>query len=84
MRAFIRGSDGALWTRSWNGSSWTGWSSLGGALTSGPAISARPDGIYDVVVRGTDGALPPQGLHPGRRLDGLGLAGRRLPVRGRA
>ena len=42
MRAVIRGSDGALWTRSWNGSSWTGWVSLGGALTSGPAISARP------------------------------------------
>jgi hypothetical protein len=56
MRAVIRGSDGALWTRSWGGSSWTGWSSLGGSLSSGPSISARPDGVYDVVVRGLDGA----------------------------
>ena len=52
MRAFIRGSDGALWTRSWNGSVWSSWSSLGGVLTSGPAVSARPNGTYDVVVRG--------------------------------
>jgi hypothetical protein len=56
MRAFIRGSDGALWTRSWNGTTWTGWSSLGGTLTSGPSASARPGGIYDVVVRGTENA----------------------------
>jgi hypothetical protein len=53
MRAFIRGSDGALWTRTWNGTAWSSWSSLGGLLTSGPAVSARPNGIYDVVVRGT-------------------------------
>jgi hypothetical protein len=57
MRAVIRGSDGALWTRSWDGSSWTAWTSLGGELTSGPSISARPDGVYDVVARGTDGAV---------------------------
>ena len=30
MRAVIRGTDGALWTRSWDGASWTGWTSLGG------------------------------------------------------
>ena len=55
MRAFIRGSDGALWTRTWDGASWTSWTSLGGSLSSGPAASVRPDGIYDVVVRGADG-----------------------------
>ncbi len=57
MRVFIRGHDNALWTRSWNGSSWSGWSSLGGVLTSGPAAMARPGGIYDVFVRGTDNAI---------------------------
>src|SRR4051812_16581667 len=56
MRAFIRGSDGALWTRTWDGTNWTGWSSLGGVLTSGPAASVRPGGIYDVVARGTNGS----------------------------
>ena len=55
MRTFIRGTDGALWTRTWDGAAWTPWTSLGGALTSGPAASARPDGVYDVVVRGADG-----------------------------
>ena len=56
MRVFIRGSDAALWTRTWDGSAWTSWSSLGGVLTSGPAVSARPNGSYDVVVRGIDNA----------------------------
>jgi hypothetical protein len=57
IRAVIRGSDGALWTRSWDGSSWTGWTSLGGQISSGPSISARPDGVYDVVARGMDGSV---------------------------
>ncbi len=57
MRLFVRGRDGALWTRSWNGSTWSSWSSLGGQLTSGPTAMARPGGIYDVFGRGTDGAI---------------------------
>ena len=80
MRAVIRGSDGALWTRSWDGSSWTAWTSLGGILSSGPSISARPDGIYDVVARGTDGAAHHKAVHAGRRLVGVGVAGRAFPV----
>jgi hypothetical protein len=55
-RVFIRGTDSALWTRTWNGTTWTNWSSLGGSLTSGPAVGTRPDGVYDVVVRGPDNA----------------------------
>jgi hypothetical protein len=54
MRVFVRGTDGALWTKSWNGSSWSPWSSLGGVLTSGPVVSVRPGGVYDVFVRGSD------------------------------
>ena len=70
MRAFIRGSDGALWTRSWDGSSWSAWSSLGGVLTSGPAASARPNGDYDVVVRGTDGGYHHRAFTPGEGWSG--------------
>jgi hypothetical protein len=55
MRIFVRGTDGAVWTRSWNGSSWSGWSSLGGVATSGPAAITRGN-IYDVFVRGGDNA----------------------------
>ena len=81
MRAVIRGSDGALWTRSWNGSSWTGWTSLGGVADL-RARDQRPP-RRDLRRRGPRHRrrLPPQGLHAGRRLDGLGAAGRRLPVR---
>ena len=64
MRLFVRGRDGALWTRSWNGSAWSGWSSLGGQLTSGPAAMARPGGIYDVFVRGTDNAIHHRAFTP--------------------
>jgi hypothetical protein len=55
MRMFVRGTDGAVWTRSWNGSTWSGWSSLGGVATSGPTAITR-GGIYDVFVRGGDNA----------------------------
>jgi hypothetical protein len=55
MRMFVRGTDGAVWTRSWNGSSWSGWSSLGGVATSGPVAITRGN-IYDVFVRGGDNA----------------------------
>ena len=64
MRVFIRGRDNALWTRSWTGSSWSGWSSLGGSLTSGPAAMARPGGIYDVFVRGPDNAIHHRSFTP--------------------
>ena len=55
MRMFVRGTDGAVWTRSWNGSSWSGWSSIGGVATSGPVAITRGN-IYDVFVRGGDNA----------------------------
>jgi hypothetical protein len=36
---------------------WSGWTSLGGALTSAPAAATNQDGTIDVFVRGTDNAL---------------------------
>ena len=33
---------------------WLGWESLGGVLTSGPAVSSWSNGRLDVFVRGTD------------------------------
>jgi hypothetical protein len=81
MRVFIRGRDNALWTRSWNGTAWSAWSSLGGSLTSGPAAMARPGGIYDVFVRGPDRAMwirtftPAGGWTPWASLGGAFLSG---------
>jgi hypothetical protein len=51
---FVRGTDNALWHRSWDGTTWSAWDSLGGILTSNPkAVSQGPNSI-DVFVRGTD------------------------------
>src|SRR5262249_56052520 len=36
---------------------WSGWESLGGVLTSGPAVCSWSSGRLDVFVRGTDNAL---------------------------
>ncbi|HEX6275798.1 MAG TPA: hypothetical protein VFZ53_22305 [Polyangiaceae bacterium] len=34
----VRGSDGALWFQRWDSNHWIGWRSLGGKLTSSPAL----------------------------------------------
>jgi len=53
--------DNALWMNSWTGSAWTGWSSLGGILTSDPAAvvygTAYGTAHIAVFARGTDNAL---------------------------
>ncbi len=54
---FVQGTDGALWHKSYTGSSWSGWQSLGGKLTSSPAATSPTSGVIDVFVRGTDSAI---------------------------
>ena len=54
---FIRGSDGALWQRTWNGTAWSSWTSLGGVLASAPAAVSWGANQIDVFVRGQDNAL---------------------------
>jgi hypothetical protein len=52
---FARGTDGQLFHRIWNGSSWGNWEPLGGFLTSGPdAASWRVNNHLDVFLRGSD------------------------------
>lgn len=58
--AFVRGSDGALWSNTLAASTWgTSWSSLGGPTSSGqilgqPAAYGSSSGRIDLFVRGTD------------------------------
>lgn len=54
---FARGSDRALWHRTWNGTSWQAWESLGGLLGSAPGTVADSATRIDVFIRGVDGAL---------------------------
>jgi uncharacterized protein YvpB len=57
LDTFIRGADNALWRKSWNGSGWSGWQSLGGLLSSEPTAVASAGGRIDVFIRGADFAL---------------------------
>ena len=37
---FVKGTDNALWHKAWDGFNWNNWESLGGVLTSAPAVSS--------------------------------------------
>ena len=64
MFLFVKGYDGALWYNredlvhpnlpNWG---WSGWTSLGGQLSSSPCAVSRSSGYLDVYVAGTNGAL---------------------------
>jgi hypothetical protein len=53
---FGRGTDNRLWWRHQTSSGWTRWASLGGNLTSKPAVTTGDDNLL-IYVRGTDGAV---------------------------
>jgi hypothetical protein len=52
-----RGTDNAIWERTWTGTFWTNWNSLDGIATSGPSLVPRGPRSMDLYVRGTDMAL---------------------------
>ena len=52
--AFVRGTDNALYQRTWNGTSWGAYTSLGGTITSQPAAVSWGPNRIDVFARGTD------------------------------
>ena len=56
---FGRGTDGRLWHKSWNGTSWSGWEALGGQIApgTGPAAVSWGVGRLDVFVQGVDHGL---------------------------
>ena len=59
LEVFVKGADNGLW-HIWQvapNNGWSGWSSLGGAMTQGPIVGRNGDGRLEVFVKGTDGAL---------------------------
>jgi hypothetical protein len=52
---FVRGTDRALWHRSWNGTAWAAWERLGGYLSSAPAAASCASGQVEVFARMPDG-----------------------------
>src|SRR6478752_5079889 len=45
---FACGTDNAVWHKNWDGIRWSDWSSIGGALTSGPDACSWGPGRVDV------------------------------------
>ena len=59
LEVFARGTDNGLWhiyELAPNGS-WSGWTSLGGEITSDPCVVSNADGRLEIFARGTDNAL---------------------------
>lgn len=54
---FVKGTDNALWYRTWNGTTWGAWTSLGGVLTSDPSAVSGGANQIDVFARGTDNSI---------------------------
>lgn len=57
LDVFARGTDNAIWHRTWSGTSWLAWESLGGNLTSGPSAVSSSATRIDMFARGADMAL---------------------------
>jgi len=58
LDVFVRGTTGALWTRSYNNGAWGAWTSLGGQIAAGTGPGASGwSGRLDVFVAATTGAL---------------------------
>ena len=74
---FGRGSDNALWHRSYNNSAWSSWTSLSGQLaaTTGPSVSSQAAGKLDVFVIGSDNALWQRSYENGTWSDWKSLSG---------
>ena len=57
----VRGTDGAVWHKYWNGSQWgpsqPGWESLGGKIKEYPAIVSWGSDRLDIFARGLDNAI---------------------------
>jgi hypothetical protein len=57
LDVFVQGTDNALWYKHWDSTKWSAWKSLGGSLTSSPAVTSPANGVIDVFARGTTGSL---------------------------
>ena len=54
--AAVRGLDGALWVNTAQGSAWSGWTWLGGIITSDPDVASSAPNMVSVTAMGSDGA----------------------------
>jgi CubicO group peptidase (beta-lactamase class C family) len=54
---FVRGKDGGVYHKFWNGKKWSAWFGLGGQIKDAPSAVQVHPGFYDIYVRGMDDRL---------------------------
>jgi hypothetical protein len=54
---FVNGTDNAMWHGWSDETGWHGWESLGGILSSAPAVASQHENQLEVFVLGNDGGL---------------------------
>ncbi|MFE0753747.1 serine hydrolase [Inquilinus sp. NPDC058860] len=54
---YVRGQDGKVYHKYWNGKTWTGWFGLGGSIIGAPSVVVYGPDAHDIYVQGTDGRL---------------------------
>src|SRR6266571_2964811 len=57
MDVYARATNNQIYKETWNGTSWSGWNSLGGSIAGNPKAMIYNGSEMDVWARGTDGAL---------------------------
>jgi len=56
LDVFVQGTNGALYQKVWNGSTWSNWNNLGGKLTSAPGATSTGNQV-GVFAAGTSGTI---------------------------
>lgn len=54
---YVRGADGGVYHKFWDGSKWNGWFGLGGEIKGAPAVVCPTPSTIDIYVRGMDDRL---------------------------
>lgn len=54
---FVRGTDGAMYHKIWNGSAWGDWENLGGELSTRPSCVSWSENRIDCIALGTDNRM---------------------------
>ncbi len=75
LHVFVRGGDGAVWTKRFENSRWSGWSSLGGGIVGEPSVVASGPGRLDLFARFDDDSLAYRTLRDGRWSEWVLLGG---------
>ena len=75
LHLFVRGGDGAVWTKRFEGGRWSGWSTLGGTILGEPSVVATGPGRLDLFARFNDDTLRHRAYRGGRWSEWTDLGG---------